>query len=346
MTAAATLRAVTIHRGGAPVLADLTLDLPASGVTGLVGPMGGGKSTLVSWLCGKEDGMSLESGEVHLHAGKRPVLIAQHAREEARSEAQSKALAMMRHIEIQSAMPGEGLLCVDEPTAGLFAPEGAGLMRVLGQIARKRPVLLVSHNIAELRGVCDRIVVLAAGRIVSDAAAGAFFAAQAGPEAAHFLRTHGIALPHPDASHSALAPEYRPRLEVVPDILPDSGQGWIVPGALWLGLGAPGGIEYRRTEAGICCTVSGSDVTVGNDSALPDIARSVRVRLATDVVALDPDARLVGAVLLRIGVSPVEAALAISRVMSVPSGFEAWLWEMDLAISLSDDQPSGGPSCC
>ena len=34
---------------------DLNVDLPSTGIVGLMGPMGVGKSSFVSWLCGVAD---------------------------------------------------------------------------------------------------------------------------------------------------------------------------------------------------------------------------------------------------------------------------------------------------
>ncbi len=55
MPARAELDAVTLVRGGRPVLQDVTLSVPATGVTALVGPSGAGKSSLLRLLVRLED---------------------------------------------------------------------------------------------------------------------------------------------------------------------------------------------------------------------------------------------------------------------------------------------------
>ena len=50
--AAVTVESLTVVRGGAPVLARLSLAVPAGRVTGLLGPSGGGKSTLLRAVVG------------------------------------------------------------------------------------------------------------------------------------------------------------------------------------------------------------------------------------------------------------------------------------------------------
>ena len=48
---ALSLRGLTVHRGGRPVLEDITLDIPAGATVAIVGRTGAGKSTLVEALC-------------------------------------------------------------------------------------------------------------------------------------------------------------------------------------------------------------------------------------------------------------------------------------------------------
>lgn len=50
--AALCLRSLCVHRGGTPVLKDITLDIPASAITALVGRSGVGKTTLIATLNG------------------------------------------------------------------------------------------------------------------------------------------------------------------------------------------------------------------------------------------------------------------------------------------------------
>jgi ABC-2 type transport system ATP-binding protein len=51
-TAAVTVAALDVARGGHPVLSGLSFDIPAGGVTGLLGPSGSGKTTLLRCILG------------------------------------------------------------------------------------------------------------------------------------------------------------------------------------------------------------------------------------------------------------------------------------------------------
>jgi ABC-2 type transport system ATP-binding protein len=51
-SAAVAIESLTVVRGGRPVLESLTLDVAAGAVTGLLGPSGGGKSTLIRSIVG------------------------------------------------------------------------------------------------------------------------------------------------------------------------------------------------------------------------------------------------------------------------------------------------------
>jgi ABC-2 type transport system ATP-binding protein len=54
MTAAIAVRSLRVERGGREVLPDLSLDVPAGAVTGLLGPSGSGKTTLLRAVVGAQ----------------------------------------------------------------------------------------------------------------------------------------------------------------------------------------------------------------------------------------------------------------------------------------------------
>ncbi len=61
------------------------------------------------------------------------------------------------------------VLLVDEPSAGVGAEEVARLVSLLGKLRDEGLALLVvEHNLRLVRGAADRVVVLAAGRVVAD----------------------------------------------------------------------------------------------------------------------------------------------------------------------------------
>jgi len=58
---------------------------------------------------------------------------------------------------------------LDEPTTGLDVIHSNAIRRVIREYARKWgvTVLLSSHNMSEVEGVCDRIAVIHRGRILA-----------------------------------------------------------------------------------------------------------------------------------------------------------------------------------
>jgi branched-chain amino acid transport system ATP-binding protein len=60
------------------------------------------------------------------------------------------------------------VICVDEPAAGLDVNESAELGRRLrGVVDQGTPVLLVDHDMGLVLGICDRVVVLEFGKVIS-----------------------------------------------------------------------------------------------------------------------------------------------------------------------------------
>jgi ribose transport system ATP-binding protein len=61
------------------------------------------------------------------------------------------------------------LLLLDEPTRGVDVGAKAEIYQLLGQAAQRgMGVLLASSELAELVGVCDRVIVLRGGRNVAE----------------------------------------------------------------------------------------------------------------------------------------------------------------------------------
>jgi oligopeptide/dipeptide ABC transporter ATP-binding protein len=76
---------------------------------------------------------------------------------------------MRQRVMIASALARRPMLLVaDEPTTGLDVTVQAGIMRLLQEIRRDldMAVILVSHDLALIEDVCDRVVVMHAGATV------------------------------------------------------------------------------------------------------------------------------------------------------------------------------------
>jgi branched-chain amino acid transport system ATP-binding protein len=91
------------------------------------------------------------------------------------------SLGSCRLVEIGRALvAGPALLLADEPTSGLDPVEAAQLAAVLSGAQRESglAVLLVEHNLATVRALADRVVVLDLGRVIAE---GDFSAVMADP---------------------------------------------------------------------------------------------------------------------------------------------------------------------
>jgi ABC-type sugar transport system ATPase subunit len=78
------------------------------------------------------------------------------------SGGQRQAVAIARGVRL-----GSRVLILDEPTAALGVRESRGVLELLqGLRSEHRTVLIVSHNLAHVFEVCDRITVLRGGRAV------------------------------------------------------------------------------------------------------------------------------------------------------------------------------------
>jgi branched-chain amino acid transport system ATP-binding protein len=75
-----------------------------------------------------------------------------------------------RRVEIARALASDPrLLLLDEPTAGMNPVEVEAVARLIRQVAAEgRAVLLVEHNVRLVMEVCDRITVLAFGKVIAD----------------------------------------------------------------------------------------------------------------------------------------------------------------------------------
>ena len=74
-----------------------------------------------------------------------------------------------RNLEIGIALATEPqLLCLDEPTAGMSAPETHGTMELVRRIAKNLTILIVEHDMQVVMGLAQRITVLHYGEVLAD----------------------------------------------------------------------------------------------------------------------------------------------------------------------------------
>jgi energy-coupling factor transport system ATP-binding protein len=206
------LTAGRAHRGGHPVVRDVDLDVHVGEVLAVVGPNGGGKSTLLRGLAGLER----TAGDV-VTATDDPVamvfqdpehqLVARTVRDEV---AWSARLARLADLEarIERTLDAFGLahladanpyrlsggeqrrlslatatvldppvLLADEPTFGLDRAQAAAAARVLrGRADAGGAVVVVSHDLSLVAAIADRVAVVADGALATVAEPSTVFA--------------------------------------------------------------------------------------------------------------------------------------------------------------------------
>lgn len=61
------------------------------------------------------------------------------------------------------------ILILDEPTEGLDPNQRVEIRNLIKEIGSKRTVILSTHVLQEVRGTCDRVIIIDKGRLVADA---------------------------------------------------------------------------------------------------------------------------------------------------------------------------------
>jgi branched-chain amino acid transport system ATP-binding protein len=73
-----------------------------------------------------------------------------------------------RQLEIAMALANKPrLLLLDEPMAGLGADESARMVKLLRELKREFPILLVEHDMEAVFALADRVTVLVYGRVIA-----------------------------------------------------------------------------------------------------------------------------------------------------------------------------------
>ena len=124
---------------------------------------------------------------------------------------------MAQRVVIAMALATEpALLILDEPTTALDATVEAEMLDLVAGLREQMStsVLFISHNLAVVAKMCDRVGVLYAGELVEEGPASEVFASLA-------ASVHG----RPAALHPAARPAQGPgRLDAIPGFLPQPGQ--------------------------------------------------------------------------------------------------------------------------
>ena len=153
-------------------------------------------------------------------------------------EVVSLPTALQRRLAVVRAVAADpAVLLVDEVTASLPDREALAVTEMLREQARRRAVLVVTHNQEHARAAGGGTVLLAEGRIQETAPTEEFFASPRSEIARRFVRTGGYSPPPGEAA----APEaVRPPAASVPSRFEGPrGFFWALPGKLG-GLPRPG----------------------------------------------------------------------------------------------------------
>jgi len=68
----------------------------------------------------------------------------------------------------QALLHNPQILILDEPTSGLDPNQIVEIRNLIRELGKNHTVILSSHNLAEVRQICDRMVIIHRGRVVAD----------------------------------------------------------------------------------------------------------------------------------------------------------------------------------
>ena len=207
MTSAIEATDLRVRRGGHEVLHGLDFVVPRGTVTGLLGPSGGGKTTVMRAVVGVQAGVrgrvdvlgesagsqglrsrvgyvtqspavyadlsvraNLDYFAAILGSGRVDQVLAEVDLASAADQPVATLSGGQRaRVSLAAALLGRPeLLVLDEPTVGLDPVLRRDLWALFGELARAGTTLLVSSHVMDEAARCDRLLLLRDGRLVAD----------------------------------------------------------------------------------------------------------------------------------------------------------------------------------
>ncbi|MHC8441713.1 MAG: ABC transporter ATP-binding protein [Candidatus Eutrophobiaceae bacterium] len=108
------------------------------------------------------------TGESH-YAEMRRVVQATDISEKIHAPINTLSRGFKQRLGVAQALLGKPqLLILDEPTNGLDPTQTAQMRELIREIAKEATVLLSTHIMQEVDAICDRVLILSAGRLVID----------------------------------------------------------------------------------------------------------------------------------------------------------------------------------
>lgn len=198
---------LSVRLDGQPVLSGLTANLQQGGITGLLGPSGAGKTTLMRVLVGLQQPSSGQAAVLGMPAGSRQLRgqvgymtqtqsvfqdltvrenlayfaalaggtgDAQTVLEQVRLEDFAGRLVrdlsggQKSRVSLAAALLGSPkVLVLDEPTVGLDPVLRQELWEIFGGLAKSGVTLLVSSHVMDEARRCNQLLLLREGRILA-----------------------------------------------------------------------------------------------------------------------------------------------------------------------------------
>jgi len=112
--------------------------------------------------------------------------------ERGRSPIRSYSRGMRQRLGIARALVNDPVVVfLDEPTLGLDPRGQRELLELVRRVARRAGVVLCTHSLSEVEGVCDDVVILSSGHVVAEGSvADVIGIAQQGDDGQRVIRVH------------------------------------------------------------------------------------------------------------------------------------------------------------